>query len=115
MLKQNMIVPYLDTYLRSFISDHKNLARTFVKMSLCHRVIAHVFLRRHYLKQEPRGIVCMYDVLPFSPETIRRAVNDGLGIGLLEEDNWGDKRFKRIKASKLLVDCFEETHVESTD
>jgi hypothetical protein len=57
----------------------------------------------------------MYGVLPFSPETIRRAVQTGIEMSVLELDNWGDKRFKRIKASKLLVETFEQTHVESND
>jgi hypothetical protein len=57
----------------------------------------------------------MYDVLPFSPETIRRAVKDGVDMGVVEVVRGGDKRYKKIQASKLLVETFEEKHVESTE
>jgi hypothetical protein len=55
----------------------------------------------------------MYNVIPFSPETIRRAVKDGVDMGIIDVVNGGDKRYKKIKASQELVDTFEKDNVES--
>lgn len=55
----------------------------------------------------------MYNVIPFSPETIRRAVKDGVEMGIIDVVNGGDKRYKKIKASKELVDTFDKDNVES--
>ena len=110
MLKRDQILPFLDTCIRSYGSTSK-----YVKLSTCHRLVAFTLLRRHYRGDAPRGITCMYDVLPYSPETIRRAVADGVDLDMVEVVRGGDKRYKRIQASKLLVETFEEKHVESTD
>jgi hypothetical protein len=55
----------------------------------------------------------MYNVIPFSPETIRRAVKDGVEMGVIDVVNGGDRRYKKIKASQELVDTFEKDNVES--
>ena len=55
----------------------------------------------------------MYNVIPFSPETIRRAVKDGVEMGIIDVVNGGDKRYKKIKASKELVDTLDKDNVES--
>ena len=57
----------------------------------------------------------MYGVLPFSSETIRRAVKDGVEMGLIDIVNGGDKRYKKIKASQELVDRFEGVVLDSSD
>ena len=57
----------------------------------------------------------MYDVLPYSPETIRRSVKDGIEMGMIERVAIGDKRYKNIKASQQLVETFERMRVESTE
>lgn len=114
MLKRKQILPYLNTYIQSFTHKRTAPVNMYVRMSLCHRVIAHALLRRHYTNEEPKGITCMYNVIPFSPETIRRAIKDGVEMGIIKVVNGGDKRYKKIKASKELVDTFEQNHVEST-
>lgn len=86
-----------------------------MNISLCHRLIANVLLRVHYRKDEPQCIRHTFEGFPFSPETIRRAVKDGFDMGIIERAEGGDRRQKRVQASQLLVDNFEETHVESTD
>lgn len=110
MLTKNQIIPFLDTVIRSYGEPSK-----YASISTCHRLVALALLRRHYRGDAPRGITCMYDVIPFSPETIRRAVKDGFDMGIIERVEGGDRRFKRIQATELLVETFEETHVESTD
>ena len=112
MLTKEQIIPYLDTYVRSF---EFNRASEYVNVSSCHRVIAHVLLRRHYRKVVAQCIRHTFEDLSFSPETIRRAVKDGFDMGMIERVEGGDKRLKRIRATQLLVDNFEVTHVESTD
>ena len=112
MLTKEQIIPYLDTYVRSF---EFNRASEYVNVSSCHRVIAHVLLRRHYRKVAPQCIRHTFESLSFSPETIRRAVKDGFDMGVIERLEGGDRRLKRIRATQLLVDNFEVTHVESTD
>jgi len=113
LLKRNQIRAYLETYIQSFTHKRTAPVNVYVRMSLCHRVIAHALLRRHYNNEEPRGITCMYNVIPFSPETIRRAVKDGVEMGVIDVVNGGDKRYKKIKASQELVDTFEKDNVES--
>ena len=111
MLTKDQIIPYLDAYVRSLedgITNHVNI-------SLCHRLIANVLLRAHYRKDAPQCIRYTFEGFPFSPETIRRAVKDGFEMGIIERVEGGDRRLKLIQATKLLVDNFEETHVESTD
>lgn len=115
MLKRDQILPYLNAYVRSLEPVTNNQARKYVNMSLCHRLVANVLLRGHYRKDEPQCIRRTFEGFPFSPETIRRAVKDGMDIGIIEHVKGGDRRLKLIRASKLLVDCFEETHVESND
>lgn len=110
MLTKEQIIPFLNTCIRSYTSPSK-----YSSISPCHRLVALALLRRHYRSEVPRGVTCMYDVLPFSPETIRRAVKDGVDMGVVEIVRGGDKRYKKIQASKLLVETFEEKHVESTE
>ena len=110
MLTKDQIIPFLNTCIRSYASPFK-----YASISPCHRLVTLVLLRRHYRNEEPKGITCLYDVLSYSPETIRRAVKDGFDMGIIERASGGDKRLKRIRASQLLVDNFEETHVESTE
>ena len=112
MLTKEQIIPYLDTYVRSF---EFNRASEYVNISSCHRVIAHVLLRRHYRKVVAQCIRHTFEGVSFSPETIRRAVKDGVDMGMIERMEGGDRRLKRILATQLLVDNFEVTHVESTD
>ena len=115
MLKRDQILPYLDAYVRSLEPVVDNPSRTYVNISLCHRLIANVLLRRHYRKYTPQCIRYTFEGYPFSPETIRRAVKDGFDMAVIERVEGGDKRLKLIRASQLLVDNFEETHVESTE
>ena len=115
MLKRDQILPYLDAYVRSLEPVINNRAREYANISLCHRLIAHVLLRVHYRKDEPQCIRHTFEGFPFSPETIRRAVKDGFDMGVIERAEGGDRRQKRVQASQLLVDNFEETHVESTE
>jgi len=115
MLTKEQIIPYLDAYVRSLEDGVNNPSRTYVNVSLCHRLIANVLLRNHYRKDEPRCIRHTFEALRFSPETIRRAVKDGFDMGVIERVEGGDRRLKIIRASQLLVENFEETHVESTD
>jgi hypothetical protein len=110
MLTQEQILPFLDTCIRSYGSPSK-----YASISTCHRLVALALLRRHYRNEEPKGITCLYDVLPYSPETIRRAVCDGVDMDMIERVEMGDRRYKKIRATKLLVETFEAMHVESTD
>ena len=87
MLTKEQIIPYLDTYVRSF---EFNRASEYVNVSSCHRVIAHVLLRRHYRKVAPQCIRHTFESLSFSPETIRRAVKDGFDMGVIERLEGGD-------------------------
>ena len=115
MLTKEQIIPYLDAYVRSLEPVVTNRAREYVNISLCHRLIANVLLRRHYRKYTPQCIRHTFEGFPFSPETIRRAVKDGFDMDIIERVSGGDKRLKLVRASQLLVDNFEETHVESTE
>ena len=115
MLKRNQILPYLETRLELAKSSSKNNAEIFASMSQCHRLLAASLLLGHYRGDEARGITCMYDVLPFSPETIRRAVKDGVEMGIIDVVNGGDKRYKKIKASQELVDRFEDVVLDSSN
>ena len=110
MLKQDQILPYLDTVIRSYEAPSK-----YVSISTCHRLVALALLRAHYRKDVPQCIRYTFEGFPFSPETIRRAVKDGFDMGIIERVEGGDRRLKLLQATKLLVDNFEETHVESTD
>lgn len=116
MLKRDQIVPYLDAYMRSFTNGITNQARAYVKISMTHRVIANGLLLYHYKGYDSAGVKCAVEVSPFSEETTRRAIRDGIDMGVIDEvEDKTDRRRKRIRASQLLVDCFESTHVESTD
>ena len=110
MLTKDQIIPFLNTCIRSYASPFK-----YASISPCHRLVTLVLLRRHYRNEEPKGITCLYDVLSYSPETIRRAVSDGVDMDMIERVEMGDRRYKKIRATKLLVETFEETHVESTE
>ena len=114
-LKRDQIVPYFDAYMRSFKTGiAHNEARSYVSISLCHRLVANILLRRHYLGENADCIMCVLEDLPHSTETKRRAVRDGVRMGVIDEsDDLNDRRRKLIKASQLLIDCFESTHVES--
>jgi len=110
MLTKDQILPFLDTVIRSYSSPTK-----YASISTCHRLIALTLLRVHYRKDAPQSIRHTFEGFPFSPETIRRAVKDGFDMGVIERAEGGDRRQKRVQASQLLVDNFEERHVESTD
>ena len=109
-MKPECIVPCLDAIIRSYTDPSPH-----ARISACHRLVGVALLRRHYRDETPRGITCMYDHLPFSKETIRRAVRDGIDMGYIEVISGTDKRYKRIRASQLLIDTFESMHVESDD
>ena len=109
MLTQEQILPFLDTVIQSYVSPIKSAS-----LSTCHRLVSLTLLRRHYRNETPKGITSMYDVLPYSPETIRRAVKDGFDTGMIERVAIGDRRYKNIKASQQLVETFERMRVEST-
>ena len=110
MLTKDQIIPFLDTVIRSYGSPSK-----YASISTCHRLVALALLRIHYRKDAPRCIRYTFEGFPFSPETIRRAVKDGFDMGIIERVEGGDRRLKMIRATQLLVETFEETHVESTD
>lgn len=115
MLKRNQILPFLETRLECANLISKSNTLTFINMSQCHRLITVALLLGHYRGEEARGITCMYGVLPFSSETIRRAVKDGVAMGVIDVVNGGDKRYKKIKASQELVDRFEDVVLDSSD
>ena len=116
MLKRDQIVPYLDAYMRSFSDGITNQARAYVKISTCHRVIANGLLLHHYKGYDSIAVKSVVKGSPFSEETTRRALRDGIDMEIIDEvEDKTDRRRKRIRASQLLVDCFESTHVESTD
>lgn len=116
MLKRDQIVPYLDAYMRTFRDGSTNLARLFVRTSTCHRVIANGLLLHHYKGYDLISVKTVVRRSPFSEETTRRALRDGIDMGIIDKvEDKTDRRRKRIRASQLLVDCFESTHVESTD
>ena len=71
-------------------------------------------LRRHYTGEEAEYIGRTFDWLPFSSETTRRAVRDGVRMGIIDQvSDPKDRRRKLVKASALLVEVFEEVQVES--
>jgi len=115
MLKRNQILPFLETRLECANLLSKSNLLTFLNMSQCHRLLAVALLLGHYRGDIPKGITCMYNVIPFSAETIRRAVKDGVDMGVIEVVNGGDKRYKKIKASQELVDRFEDVVLDSSD
>ena len=115
MLKRNQILPYLETRLECADLPRKSKSGIFTSMSHCHRLLAVALLLGHYRRDIPKGITCMYGVLPFSAETIRRAVKDGVAMGVIDVVNGGDKRYKKIKASQELVDRFEDVVLDSSN
>lgn len=115
MLKHEHKIIYLENRLElaNIIGVPTDPVYNFVRMSQCHRLVSVALLLRYYKNEEAQGITCMYNVIPFSPETIRRAVKDGIELDVIKVENGGDKRYKKIKASQELVDTFEKNHVES--
>lgn len=115
MLKRDQILPYLDYCLRFHKSDASSPYVVFSRRSTCHRSLVLTLLYHHYSGNVLESISTLYSTLRFSPETIRRAVKDGIEEGCIEASKGRDRRYKRIQASQLLVESFEETHVESTE
>ena len=115
MLKRDQITSYLGYCVEYHQTSSKNLYVSFSRRSGCHRALVLTLLHRHYSGSSLGSISSLYPVLRYSPETIRRAVKEGVQDDAVAVHDGKDRRYKRISASKLLVDCFEETHVESTD
>jgi len=108
-LNRDQIVPTLDVILRVNLTPS-----IYSRISRCHRLIAVILVRRHYTEQKPDCITCIFDELPFSRETTRRAVRDGVRLGIIDEvTDPNDRRRKLVKASQKLIDTFESRHVES--
>lgn len=108
-LKRDQIVACLDVVIRSQTNPS-----AYSRMSRCHRLIAVVLVRRYYLEEAADCITCIFDELPFSSETTRRAVRDGVGMGIIDEViDPTDRRRKLVQASQKLIDTFESRHVES--
>lgn len=108
-LKRDQIIPTLDVILRVNLNPSE-----YSRMSRCHRMIAIVLVRRYYLYENAEGIGTTFDDLPFSSETTRRAVRDGVRMGIIDEvTDPNDRRRKLVQASQKLIDTFESRHVES--
>ncbi len=108
-LKRDQLIPTLDVILRVNLNPSE-----YSRMSRCHRMIALVLVRRYYLYENAEGIGTTFDLLPFSSETTRRAVRDGVRLGIIDEvTDPNDRRRKLVQASQKLIDTFESRHVES--
>jgi hypothetical protein len=108
-LKRDQILPTLDLILRINLNPSE-----YSRMSRCHRLISVMLVRRYYMKQKPDCITCIFDDLPFSRETTRRAVRDGVRMGVIDQvSDPTDRRRKLVQASQKLIDTFESRHVES--
>ena len=108
-LKRDQIIPTLDVILRIDLNPS-----VYSRISRCHRMIALVLVRRYYLYENAEGIGTTFDLLPFSSETTRRAVRDGVRMGIIDEvSDPTDRRRKLVQASQKLIDTFESRHVES--
>ena len=108
-LKRDQILPTLDMIFRINLNPS-----AYSRMSRCHRLIALVLVRRYYLYENAECIGSTFDLLPFSSETTRRAVRDGVRMGIIDEVNDPtDRRRKLVQASQKLIDTFESRHVES--
>lgn len=108
-LKRDQILPTLDLILRINLNPSE-----YSRMSRCHRMIAVVLVRRYYLEEVADCITCIFGELPFSSETTRRAVRDGVRMGIIDEvTDPTDRRRKLVQASQKLIDTFESRHVES--
>ena len=108
-LKRDQIVPTLDVILRINLNPS-----IYSRISRCHRLIAVILVRRHYMNEGADCITCIFDDLPCSRETTRRAVRDGVRLGIIDEvTDPNDRRRKLVKASQKLIDTFESRHVES--
>lgn len=108
-LKRNQIIPTLDMIFRIDLNPS-----AYSRMSRCHRLIVLVLVRRYYLYENAEGIGTTFDLLPFSSETTRRAVRDGVRMGVIDQvSDPTDRRRKLVQASQILIDTFELSHVES--
>ncbi len=108
-LNRDQIVPTLDVILRINLNPS-----IYSRISRCHRLIAVILVRRHYLEEVADCITCIFGELPFSSETTRRAVRDGVRMGIIDEvTDPNDRRRKLVQASQKLIDTFESRHVES--
>ena len=108
-LKRDQIVPTLDVCLRVNLNPSE-----YSRISRCHRLIALVLVRRYYLYEIAESIGNTFDLLPFSSETTRRAVRDGVRMGIINEiTDPNDRRCKLVQASNKLIEVFESRHVES--
>ena len=108
-LKRDQIVPTLDLILRINLNPSE-----YSRMSRCHRLISVMLVRRYYLDQAAECIGNTFSQLPFSSETTRRAVRDGVRMGIIDEvTDPNDRRRKLVQASDKLIEVFESRHVES--
>ena len=108
-IKRDQIIPTLDVILRINLNPSE-----YSRMSRCHRLISVMLVRRYYLEEVADCITCIFGELPFSSETTRRAVRDGVRMGIIDQvSDPNDRRRKLVQASQILIDTFESRHVES--
>jgi len=108
-LNRDQIIPTLDVILRINLNPSE-----YSRLSRCHRLIAVMLVRRHYLYEDAESISNTFNELPFSSETTRRAVRDGVRMGIINEiTDPNDRRCKLVQASQKLIEVFESRHVES--
>ena len=108
-LTRDQIIPTLDLILRINLNPSE-----YSRISRCHRLISVMLVRRYYLKEAAECIGNTFSELPFSRETTRRAVRDGVRMGIIDEvTDPNDRRRKLVQASDKLIEVFESRHVES--
>ena len=108
-LTRDQIIPVIDTTIRC-----AQRSNSFMNISPCHRLIGTLLLRRYYTRSELDCIKGVYNAVPYSSETTRRAVRDGVRMGVIDQTpDPKDRRRKLIKASYKLIAHFESEHLES--
>ena len=115
MLKENEIIPLLETLVKRHSHKHLTEVGRFVRTSLTHRIISDVLLLRHFRGDPPIYVSALIDSVLQSDESVRRAIKDGIAIGVVEVVTNGDARAKPLRATKKLVDAFRRRYVESND
>ena len=114
MLKENEIIPALGFVVNRNTSTKFGCVGRFVRTSRTHRIISDVLLLRHFRGDPPIYVSALIDSVLQSDESVRRAIKDGIAIGVIEVVTNGDARAKPLRATKKLVDAFRRRYVESS-
>ena len=115
MLKENEIIKALEMVVHRHTTRYVCDISRYVWMSRTHRIISDVLLLRHFRGEPPIYVSALINYVLQSDESVRRAIKDGIAIGVIEVVMSGDARAKPLRATKKLVDAFRKRYVESND